>query len=55
MLYEPTYSVYDEPFYIEIEGGIEGNFGICPVAFCVTAMTGMVGQRCARCHDEGDQ
>ena len=51
-----TCSICDNDFYMEDEGGIAGNFGICPVAFCVwcyASIVDMVSQGCLRC--QGDE
>tara|TARA_R110002020_G_scaffold354720_1_gene567476 strand:+ start:316 stop:573 length:258 start_codon:yes stop_codon:yes gene_type:complete len=48
-------SVCDSVFDIEAEGGIAGEFGICPVAFCpwcFSSMVDMVQQGCYRCQEE---
>ena len=45
-------SICDSDFDLEAEGGIVGEFGICPVAFCcwcLTSIHDMVGQTCFRC------
>ena len=45
-------SVCSCEFDLDAEGGIEGDFGILPVAFCPTCyacMFDMVGQRCWTC------
>jgi len=51
-------SVCDSVFDIEAEGGIAGEFGICPVAFCpwcFASMTDMVQQGCYRCQEERER
>ena len=48
-------SVCDSVFDIEAEGGIAGEFGICPVAFCpwcFASMVDMVQQGCYRCQED---
>ena len=48
-------SVCDSIFDIEAEGGIAGEFGICPVAFCpwcFSSMVDMIQQGCYRCQEE---
>ena len=50
-------SICDTPVDLENEGGIAGNFGIVPVAFCVycyASIVDMVSQRCLRCLEEED-
>ena len=52
-----TCSICGSPVDLEGEGGIAGDFGICPVAFCVwcyASIVDMVTQGCARCHDDED-
>jgi len=47
-----TCSICESEFDIEIEGGIEGFFGICSVAFCTwcyASIVDMVSQGCFRC------
>ena len=47
-----TCSICGSDFDLEAEGGIEGAFGICPVAFCVWcygSIVDMVSQGCFRC------
>lgn len=51
-------SVCNCEFDIEHEGGIEGTFGICPVAFCVwcySSIVDMVSQGCERCIEDLEQ
>tara|TARA_R110000824_G_scaffold7831_9_gene35432 strand:- start:577 stop:990 length:414 start_codon:yes stop_codon:yes gene_type:complete len=48
-------SVCDSVFDIEAEGGIAGDFGVCPVAFCpwcFSSMVDMVQQGCYRCVEQ---
>mgnify|MGYP003628683424 FL=1 len=52
-------SICDSSFDIEGEGGINGFFGVCEVAFCVwcyASLTDMVESNCFQCqeklHDE---
>ena len=50
-----TCSICDSPVDLDGEGGIAGNFGICPVAFCVwchTSLVDMVHQSCPRCQED---
>lgn len=52
-----TCSICGSGFDIESEGGIEGLFGICPVAFCVwcyASIVDMVSQGCLRCIEAED-
>ena len=53
-----TCSICDSPVDLDGEGGIAGNFGICPVAFCVwchASIVDMVTQSCSRCQEaQGD-
>ena len=52
-----TCSICDSPMNLQEEGGIQGNFGICPVAFCVwcyASIVDMVSQGCLRCQEEDD-
>jgi|TARA_R110000782_G_scaffold108286_2_gene196753 hypothetical protein len=49
-----TCSICDSPMNLQEEGGIQGNFGICPVAFCIwcyASIVDMVQMSCARCYD----
>ena len=48
-------SICDSPFDLEAEGGIQGFFGICEVAFCVwcyTSIIDMVEKNCFRCQED---
>jgi len=50
-----TCSICEGPVDLEDEGGIAGNFGLCPVAFCVwcyASIIDMVSQGCERCQRE---
>lgn len=50
-----TCSICESPVDLEGEGGIAGNFGVCPVAFCVwcyASIVDMVSQGCARCQED---
>tara|TARA_R110002051_G_scaffold21077_1_gene56430 strand:- start:258 stop:467 length:210 start_codon:yes stop_codon:yes gene_type:complete len=52
-----TCSICESEVDLENEGGIAGNFGICPVAFCVwcyASIVDMVSQGCLRCQEEDD-
>ena len=52
-----TCSVCDSPVDLAHEGGIEGWFGMIPVAFCVWCYNGvvdMVSQQCLRCQEDED-
>lgn len=53
-----TCSICNSPVDLDGEGGIAGNFGICPVAFCVwchASIVDMVTQSCSRCQEaQGD-
>ena len=47
-----TCSICESPVDIENEGGIEGLFGIVPVAFCVwcyASLNDMISQNCSHC------
>ena len=50
-----TCSICDSPIDLDGEGGIAGNFGIRPIAFCVwchTSIVDMVTQSCSRCQED---
>tara|TARA_R110000796_G_scaffold56315_1_gene130584 strand:- start:364 stop:579 length:216 start_codon:yes stop_codon:yes gene_type:complete len=50
-----TCSICEADVDLEGEGGIAGNFGICPVAFCVwcyASIVDMVSQSCLRCYED---
>ena len=52
-----TCSICESEVDLEGEGGIAGNFGICPVAFCVwcyASIVDMVSQGCLRCQEEDE-
>tara|TARA_R100001369_G_scaffold12816_4_gene27036 strand:+ start:782 stop:1012 length:231 start_codon:yes stop_codon:yes gene_type:complete len=52
-----TCSICESEVDLEGEGGITGNFGICPVAFCVwcyASILDMVSQGCLRCQEDED-
>lgn len=51
-------SVCDCDFDLESEGGVHGNFGILPVAFCPTCfscMHDMVSQTCEWCVEREEE
>jgi hypothetical protein len=53
---DPVCSICESPINFE-EGGIQGFFGICPVAFCVwchTSLIDMVQQGCSQCAEDDD-
>lgn len=48
-------SICDSSFDIEGEGGINGFFGVCEVAFCVwcyASLTDMVESNCFQCQEK---
>ena len=50
-----TCSICESPVALAHEGGIQGFFGMLPVAFCVwcyTSMEDMVSQQCLRCQED---
>jgi hypothetical protein len=52
-----TCSVCSSPVDLEEEGGIAGDFGMIPVAFCVwcyASIVDMVSQGCLRCQEDED-
>jgi len=52
-----TCSICDSPVDLDGEGGIAGNFGISPVAFCVwchASIVDMVSQSCYRCQEDAE-
>tara|TARA_R100001377_G_C3189879_1_gene110111 strand:+ start:1753 stop:1971 length:219 start_codon:yes stop_codon:yes gene_type:complete len=51
-------SICKSPVDLENEGGVSGNFGICPVAFCVwcyASIIDMVSQTCSRCQEDDEE